>query len=391
MLVTFDLKGAFNGVATDVLLSCPRAHRIPEEYVQWIQDFCIERSATIAINGLTSTPKSLENAGLPQGSPLSPLLFLFFNANLVKSVINKSRGAVAFVDDYSAWVTSDSVESNVTKLQTLIVNPLERWAGVSGTIFRPDKSYMTHFTRNKKRLSAPGGEKSLVLNGVAIQPSPQLKLLGVVLDQRLQYQEHISLAAKKGLLATLALKRLKNLRPETVRRLYISTVIPVTDYASVIWAPNASKSALSPFSQVQRLGAQAIVGAFRTVSILVAESEASIVPLDCRLLKSQLTTWVKWHSKPQTHRFWKIKRTIDLSNKRWISSLQNIAEKFETLDLAELEKVKAFVKAPWIPPVPVKIFDKEEAIQRAKNISPWMPAVFTDGSARNNAIDIGIK
>ncbi len=195
-------------------------------------------------------------------------------------MINKNRGAIAFVDDYSAWVTGDSVEPNVIQLQTQIVNPLERWAATSGAIFRPDKSYMTHFTRNKKRLSAPGGEKSLVLKGVAIQPSPRLKLLGVVLNQHLQYQEHISKAAKKGLLATLALKRLKNLRPETVKRFYNSTVIPVTDYTSVIWAPNASKSALSPLFQVQRLGAQAIVGVFRTVSLLVAESEASIVPLD---------------------------------------------------------------------------------------------------------------
>ncbi len=123
-------------------------------------------------------------------------------------------------------------------------------------------------------------------------------------------------------------------------------MILVTDYASVIWAPNASKSALSPLSQVQRLGAQAIVGAFWTVSLLVAESEASTVPLDCRLLKSQLTTWVKWYSKPQTNQFWKIKRTIDLSNKRWISPLQKIAEKFKDLDLAQLEKIEAFVKAP---------------------------------------------
>ena len=114
---------------------------------------------------------------------------------------------------------------------------------------------MTNFIRNKKRSSAPREKKGLVLNGVAIRPSPRLKLLGVVLDQRLQYQEHISKAAKKGHLATLTLQQLKNLRPETVKRLYNRTVIPITDYVSVIWAPNASKLALSLLSQVQSLGA----------------------------------------------------------------------------------------------------------------------------------------
>lgn len=129
-----------------------------------------------------------------------------------------------------------------------MVNLLKRWSATSGAIFRPDKLYMTHFTRNKKKLLALGRNMSLVLNGVVIKLSSRLNLLRVVLDQRLQYQKYISKAAKKVVLAILALKRLKNLRPKTVKRLYNSTMIPVTDYALVIWAPNASKSALSLLS-----------------------------------------------------------------------------------------------------------------------------------------------
>ena len=258
-LVIFDLKRVFNGVAADILRRCLRAHRIPEDYVRWIQDFCSEKSATITVNGYTSLPQLLEHSGLPQGSPLSPLLVLFFNVDLVKSVINKNRGAIAFVDDYSTWVTGDSVEFNITKLQAQVVDPLERWAVASGAVFRPDKSDMTQFTRNKKKLVAQGGDSSLTLNGIVIKSSPRL------LDQRLQYQEHIGTVAKKGVLATLALRQLRNLRLETVIRLYNNTVVQVTDYASVIWAPNASKSALSLLARVQRMGAQAIVGEFRTV------------------------------------------------------------------------------------------------------------------------------
>ena len=82
---------------------------------------------------------------------------------------------------------------------------------------------------------------------------------------------------------------------------------------------------------------------------------------------------------------------IKCFSKRWISPLQKIAEKFKALDLTGLEKIEAFVKAPWVPPVPVHIFDKEEAIQGARNLDPWKPVVFTDGSARNNAIGIGVK
>jgi hypothetical protein len=46
----------------------------------------------------------LLQAGLLQGSPLSPILFLFFNADLVQQKIDGKGGAIAFVDDYSIWV-----------------------------------------------------------------------------------------------------------------------------------------------------------------------------------------------------------------------------------------------------------------------------------------------
>lgn len=187
---------------------------------------------------------------------------------------------------------------------------------------------MTHFTRNKNAIESTAASKSLIFNGVCIQPSPNLKLLGVVLDQKLKYQEHIGNAVKRGIAAVLALKRLRNLRPETARRLYSSTVTPVTDYASVIWAPNTSMSVLNQLEKVQRIGYQAIVGAFKTVSLTVAESEASLISFETRLLKQQLSSWIKWHSKPAHHSFWIINRTICLTNKRYISPLQRIAEFF---------------------------------------------------------------
>ncbi len=85
-LVTFNLKGAFNSVPADVLSCCLRKHQIPEIYVRWIHDFCSNRTATITVNCITSDPVVLAHAGLPQGSTLSPLLFLFFNETWSKAL-----------------------------------------------------------------------------------------------------------------------------------------------------------------------------------------------------------------------------------------------------------------------------------------------------------------
>lgn len=82
---------------------------------------------------------------------------------------------------------------------------MEHWAAQCGAVFRPEKSYMNHFTGNKKAIESTAASKLLKLNGVCIHPSPNLRLLGVVLDQKLKYQEHIGNAVKRGIAAVLAL------------------------------------------------------------------------------------------------------------------------------------------------------------------------------------------
>ena len=96
------------------------------------------------------------------------------------------------------------------------------------------------------------------------------------MDCKFRYKHQMAKAATKGLAAAMALKRLRMTTPSTARPLFTATIAPIMDYALNIWEHACTQPAMTAFNRVQKVGAQAITGAFRTVLTAVAEAEASI-------------------------------------------------------------------------------------------------------------------
>ncbi|GCB25479.1 putative 115 kDa protein in type-1 retrotransposable element R1DM [Aspergillus awamori] len=273
-LISFDVKGAYNGVCKERLLQRMKARGIPEDLLGWVEAFCSERTATIQINGQLSEIHSLPQAGLPQGSPLSPILFLFFNVDLVQRQIDSQGGAIAFVDDFTAWVTGPTAQSN-----------------------REDKTAIIHFTPKAHK----SDQGPFTIKGQTVEPKDHVKLLGVIMDARLKYKEHIARAASKGLEAAMELRRHRGLSPATARQLFTSTVAPAVDYASNVWMHACEDKAVGPINRVQRVGAQAIVGTFLTVATSVAEAEAHIATAQHRFWRRAVKMWTDLHTLPDTN------------------------------------------------------------------------------------------
>jgi hypothetical protein len=162
-----------------------------------------------------------------------------------------------------------------------------------------------------------------MIKGKAIPPISEAKILGVVMDSGLRYKKHIARTVTKGLSAALALKRLKMLSPSTARQLFNATVAPVMDYASNAWMHAIKEPAMAALNRAQRIRAQAITGAFRTVSVAIAEAEAYIRPVHQRLSERATTLWIYIHTLPNTH---PLKRLQTSAFRRFRSPLQKIAE-----------------------------------------------------------------
>jgi hypothetical protein len=219
------------------------------------------------------------------------------------------------------------------------VQQATEWENRSGVSFEGDKTSFIHFTRN----SYQSATEPLHVKGQEVQPTSNVKILGLVMDSALRYKEHTARAATRGLRAAMALKRLRGLSPSVTRNLFNATVAPVVDYASSVWMHARGAKVEKVLNRVQRVGGQAVIGCFRTVGTAVAEAEANLPTTKEQHLRKALGTWVDLHSMPDTHPLARLVRRR--AYKRFVSPMQKIAECAQGAPLKRLEITRPYISA----------------------------------------------
>src|SRR5579859_2281164 len=152
-MVFMDVAGAFNNVHHKRLISNLRKRRIPPKAVRWIESFLQDRSTRLTVNGTQSTSFPTP-AGIPQGSPLSPILYILYNADLLELPHpNHSKHlALSFIDDIGYGVTGLTAKGNVERLEELMPGA-EEWAkkAADSSKGRNISSFTSHGIEGSKR------------------------------------------------------------------------------------------------------------------------------------------------------------------------------------------------------------------------------------------------
>lgn len=134
-LLLLDVSGAFDHVSHVRLLHNVRKRKVDQKTVGWIASFLEDRSTTIQLREHTTKPRQI-NTGIPEGSPISPTLYLFYKADILKDSTREDPGGSngGWIDDIYFFAHSVTTVQNCRTLRGIHYKA-ERWSSTRNSKF----------------------------------------------------------------------------------------------------------------------------------------------------------------------------------------------------------------------------------------------------------------
>lgn len=178
-----DLEKAFDTVQHEALLAKLYHYGIRGLMYNWLSNYLHDRCQYTVVNGVASE-RALLPCGLPQGSVLSPLLFLLFINDIHRAV--QTDLPRLFADDTSVFLTASN-EAELQLRANEVAIKLEKWLLANRLSLNVSKTNYIVFNPNRKTIS------SINLNffGQNVQEVTFTKFLGLQIDKELTWKAHI--------------------------------------------------------------------------------------------------------------------------------------------------------------------------------------------------------
>ena len=243
--VFIDLKKAFDTIDHKLLLQKLEFYGVRGAANDWVKSYLSCRKQFVQVDEHASKLLDII-CGVPQGSVLGPKLFiLYINdlcnvSNLVKYVL--------FADDTNIFKSG----KNIHDLSKEISNEMDKlnvWFNVNKLSLNVAKTHFMVFGKVKH-----SGSINIIINDSEIERVSVTKFLGVFIDEKLNWSEHIiKVQSKLSKCVSIIYKARELVSKDALVILYNSWFLPHLSYCCEVWA-NTYKTNLHKIVILQKKG-----------------------------------------------------------------------------------------------------------------------------------------
>ena len=282
-----DFSKAFDMLWTEVLLHKMIKLNIGGNMFEWIKNFVTNRTFQVKIGNSLSNSHELEN-GTPQGSVISPILFLI----MINDLPTMTRGVqqAVFADDTAMWNNGKNLQDIIHDVQKNL-DDVRKWCLQWGFILSKEKTVAVIFSRCDKQT-----DFKLSIDEVEIKWSKQIKFLGLIFDDTLTWNAHVNYVVDR------CKPRLNLMRcisgtswdadKKSLLHIYQALIRSIIDYGCEAYH-SASPSILAKIDRVQSYALRICCGAMKCSSIAALQVECGEKPLELRRESFQLKYAIK--------------------------------------------------------------------------------------------------
>ncbi len=287
VLVLLDFSKAYDMVWQEKLLVGMAEKGVPTQYLRWLRAFLSNRQANVRFCDATSKTRVMRQ-GLPQGSVLSPLLFLFYInecadrlSKLVDNDGNPTTVASLFADDVSILGTDRERGEAQSKAQEA-VDVVVKWSKESKLVLNAGKSECSFFsTWNREK----DWEPNIRIEGKRVPFKEHPRLLGVILDRSLSFGPQVEKVTKE---CTGTLKMLSSLshtvygwRKSDLLMIFNTFFLGKMNYSSAAWQCRLSDAQRKLLQRAQNKGLRIVTGQLKS-----SPTEALLAETGCLSVKT---------------------------------------------------------------------------------------------------------
>lgn len=291
-IITLDVKNAFNSASWGAIAVALDRLGIPKNLFKLMGDYF--RNRILIYDTEAGKQRKKVTAGVPQGSILGAILWNIMYDGVLRSKLPEGVEIVGFADDIVLTVMGDSRE-HIEVQATRAIGTVVKWMTENKLEVAHHKTEMV-LVSNCKQI----GTAQIEFGGNVTTSKRQVKYLGVMIDDRLNFNSHVDYVCAKAAKAQNAIARIMPNKAgprSSVRRLIAGVVTSILRYGCVAWGDALrTKRNRVKLNQVFRLSAVRVASAYRTISYDAVCVISGLLPIhlvieeDCRCFRSRKET-----------------------------------------------------------------------------------------------------